>query len=142
MLQGLYRTPLSIDVHMVSLGGGKHTGSLVLFGPLGGGDTQSYTIQSQPPLPISREPEAPPGVESGTLGHMPGCAPWGSAPSLASGRWMWGRGGASGSCSRDGETEQGKLGTPLGHSGGQGRQDLGSDTGSAGGFSCSLWQST
>lgn len=58
--------------------------------PLPGGDTQSYTIQSRPPFPSRREPEAPTWVESGTLGRQPGWECQGTAPSLASGPWMWG----------------------------------------------------
>lgn len=92
MLQGLYHTPLSIDVHMVSLG--RRDVYLGLWWCLVPLEVRTpRTIQSRPNLPSPlAESLRPPGAESGTVGHMPAWEPWGTAPSLASGLWMWGVG--------------------------------------------------
>lgn len=93
VLQGLYHTPLSIDIHMVSLGRGDvclgHRWCLV---PFKVGDTQSYTTGSRPPFPIRQEPKVPPGWNQGPWVAQPGWERHDTVPSLASGLWMWGVG--------------------------------------------------
>lgn len=62
-LQGLYHTPLSFDVCMVRQREGRGFGPLARW-------RLSYKAQSQPPLPIEQEPEAPRGRGQKSSGLM------------------------------------------------------------------------